>query len=63
MLIVEIRQYGFEGQWLVRVEQLLDTPLQLLPEIIDILLLGEGILQPLVAEVISLHSPNDHHIL
>lgn len=63
MLIVEIRQYGFEGQWLVRVEQLLDTPLQLLPEIIDILLLGEGILQPLVAEVISLHSPNDDHIL
>lgn len=63
MLIVEIRQYGFEGQWLVRVEQLLDTPLQFLPQVIDILLLGQGILQPLVAEVISLHSPNDDHIL
>lgn len=63
MLIVEIRQYGFEGQWLVRVEQLLDTPLKFLPQVIDILLLGQGIFQPLVAEVIPLHSPNDHHIL
>lgn len=63
MLIVEIRQYGFEGQWLVRVEQLLDTPLKLLPQVKDILLLGQGIFQPFVAEVIPLHSPNDHHIL